>query len=190
MSKHVYKLIKNQLFTNGLTLNAIIAKKYVKRFCKYYSESIYKKKNGTCLICYEECQDFINIPCCCEQLICLDCSKILLERNIFKCMFCREPIEYQKNILDNTFNFIKTKPNLRRRLRWKRIKYINSSRYKRKWEVERMIILSEIINNIKNTDFLLTDIKRFKFTNTFTLEVHFKNNTIVNFTLDKTESVL
>lgn len=187
MSKYVYRLLKNQLYAKGITLNAIIAKKYVKKFCRYYANSIFRKKNDTCIICYENCDNFINLPCCCEQLICLECSKVLLEKDIFKCMFCREPIQYRKEILDKTFEFIKTKPFLRKRLREKRMKYINSSRYKRKWEVEMMIIMSEILNNIKNSEFRLCDIKSFKFINTFTLEVRFKDNRIINFTLDKSE---
>lgn len=186
----VHKTIFRQIYNKPQTLNRQIVRKYVKKFCKYYARSITRKKQGECLICYSTGNKFVSIPCCCEQLICGDCFQQLLNRNQFKCMFCREKVDFEDYIFENVFSFIKANKALRQKLIVKRIRRINTYFYKKKWKIPRLIVLSKIFNQIKDTEYDLNDIVKFKFTNTFTLKVHFKNGEVVYFNISNKDNEL
>ena len=186
----LHRKLYRKIYKNPQTLNRQIVKKYAKKFCKYYSDSLIRKKQGECLICYNTDTKFVSIPCCCEQLICYSCFEELLDRNLFKCMICREHVDFEEEIFKTTFFYIKNKPNLRRKLLRKREKKVNNYFYKKRWKIERLIVLSEIFANIKNTDFELSEILKIRFINTFTVKTFFKDGQVIIFTLSKKDSEL
>lgn len=186
----IYKTLLQSIYNKPQSLNRIICKKYVSQFINNYMSSINRKKEGECMICYDSKKKFYTIPCCCEQLICYSCFNTLIKTNHFKCMYCRKFIPFEKDIFFNTFQFIKENPKLRCYLIKKRIRKINSFLYKKKWKIQQNIILTYILEKMKENNYDLFEIKKLKFINTYTLKVTFFNGEIMHFTVSKHDNEL
>ena len=155
------KLIKN-IYSKPQDLNVTLCKKYVKKFCKNYASGICRKKDDKeeCIVCYEKSKKFISIPCCCEQLICYSCLQHLLDYNQFKCMICRKKIDFEDTIISNAYEHIRLNPKINRKMVRKRVRKINGYFFKKKRKIQRNLIFGKIIEQMKNQNFDVFQIKR------------------------------
>lgn len=191
MSSVSKKLVKN-IYSHPPDLNRTLCKKYIKKFCKHYACAIKrnKKDEEECIVCYNKSKKFISIPCCCEQLICYSCFKTLIDYNQFKCMICRKKVDFEDTILSNTFEHIRLNPKINKKLVKRRIRKINSYFFKRKWKLQRKIVLTNILEKMKQQEFDIFQIKKIKFINIYSVKVTFFTGEIIFFTLSHHDNEL